>query len=79
MDLMIRLKELQRRMDHVLGQPKMSDRDRVRNTITARLTRVEDQVIHINIKIDDCLNLLKTICNIKNEIEVIKNDDNKNI
>lgn len=34
MDLMIRLKELQRRMDQTLGAPKMSDRDRAKSTIS---------------------------------------------
>lgn len=59
MDLMIRLKELQRRMDQVLGQPKMNDRDRTKFTVQARLHRLEDQMLNVNQKIDDCLSLLK--------------------
>ena len=63
MDLMIRLKELQRRIDQTIGPPsRLSDRDRMRHTVSARLTRVEDQINLINIKIDDCLILLKKFC-----------------
>ena len=62
MDLMIRLKELQRRMDQTIGPPSRSnDRERIRNTISARLTRVEDQLHQINVKIEDCLILIKAI------------------
>ena len=61
MDLMIRLKELQRRLDQTIGPPsRLSDRDRMRNTVCARLTRVEDQINQLGLKVDDCLKLLKS-------------------
>jgi hypothetical protein len=63
MDLMIRLKELQRRMDQSIGPPsRLSDRDRMRHTVSARLTRIEEQISQINIKVDDCLIILKKYC-----------------
>jgi len=58
MDLMIRIKELQRRMDQVLGQPKKTDRDRTKYTVTARLQRLEDQISHIEEKINKTLEIL---------------------
>lgn len=82
MDLMIRLKELQRRMDQVLGQPRMNDRDRARYTISARLSRLEEQVIQINDKLGECLNILKYPITIemqnKREIDFKLEDNNKN-
>jgi hypothetical protein len=61
MDLMVRLKELQRRMDQILGVPKMSDRERAKFTINARLSRVEEQTILINSKLDDCIVMLRSL------------------
>jgi hypothetical protein len=62
MDLMIRLKEFQRRMDQVLGQPKTSDRDnRARYTINARIGRIEDHINCLNDKIEDCVSMLQKL------------------
>jgi hypothetical protein len=70
MDLMIRLKEFQRRMDQVLGQPKTSDRDnRARYTINARIARIEDHITGLNEKIDECVSMLQ---------KLIENSENKN-
>lgn len=58
---MIRLKELQRRMDQILGVPKMSDRDRAKFTINARLSRLEEQMGNVDQKLDECLILLRSL------------------
>jgi len=45
---MLRIKELQRRLDNTLGKPgngaPMSERERQRTCVLSRLTRVEDKV-----------------------------------
>lgn len=68
MDLMIRLKELQRRMDTIIGAPKMNDRDRAKFTVNARLSRLEEQVSSVNLKLDDCLTMLQVLSDIKNQL-----------
>lgn len=70
MDLMIRLKELQRRMDQILGVPKMNDRERAKFTITARLSRLEEQVNLMNNKLEDCVSMLKMLPDIKCQLEI---------
>jgi hypothetical protein len=65
MDLMIRLKELQRRMDQILGVPKMNERDRAKHTINARLTRLEDQISCVVLKLDECLTLIRSMADNK--------------
>ena len=67
---MIRLKELQRRFDQILGVPKMNERERAKHTIHARLVRLEDQVIQVNNKLDDCLSLLRMLPDIRNQIDM---------
>lgn len=74
MDLMIRLKELQRRMDQILGVPKMNDRDRAKFTINARLSRLEEQVGSVDLKLDQCLDLLRSFPNSQNSITNEKNN-----
>ncbi|CAF0820217.1 unnamed protein product, partial [Brachionus calyciflorus] len=69
MDLMIRLKELQRRMDQILGVPKLNDRDRAKYTVNARLSRLEDQVNNVNYKLDECLDLLKSLPYMQNNLD----------
>lgn len=68
MDLMVRLKELQRRMDQIIGVPKMNDRDRAKFTINARLSRLEEQVGNVDLKLDECLMLLRSLPNSQNSI-----------
>lgn len=57
-DLMVRLKELQRRIDQMVGMPKGTERERIKNTVNARLTRLEEQIGLVNSKLDDCLTFL---------------------
>jgi hypothetical protein len=72
MDLMIRLKELQRRMDQILGVPKMNIevKERCKYTVSARLNRLEDQVILSNGKLDECIHMLKMFTEIKTQLEI---------
>ncbi|RNA21314.1 potassium voltage-gated channel subfamily KQT member 1-like isoform X1 [Brachionus plicatilis] len=72
MDLMIRLKELQRRMDQILGVPKMNDRDRAKFTINARLSRLEEQMSNVDQKLDECLILLRSLPNLQNSVITAK-------
>ena len=58
-DLMVRLKELQRRIDQMVGMPKGTERERSKNTLNARLLRLEEQVNIVNNKLDNVLNYLK--------------------
>ena len=71
MDLMIRLKELQRRMDQILGLPKMNVevRERCKYTVSARLSRLEEQMSMLDHKLDDCINMLRMLPDIKTQIE----------
>jgi len=67
-DLLIRLKELQRRMDQVLGVPRTNDRERAKYTINARLTRLEEQVNTVHSKLDDCISMLRMLPEVKNAV-----------
>ena len=71
MDIMIRLKELHRRIDQILGVPKttISDRDRVKYTVNARLSRIEDHVRLVDSKLDECLAMLRLLPEVKLQIE----------
>jgi hypothetical protein len=61
MDLMVRLKELQRRIDQMIGVPKGTERERIKNTLNARLLRLEDQVGNVHAKLDECLACLRAL------------------
>ena len=67
---MIRLKELQRRIDQILGVPKMNDRERAKFTISARLSRLEEQVNVIHTKMDDCVTMLRMLPDVKSQLEI---------
>ncbi|XP_078272845.1 potassium voltage-gated channel subfamily KQT member 1 isoform X2 [Rhinoraja longicauda] len=61
--MMVRIKELQRRLDHSLGKPAffLSEKglDKGYYTAGARLIRLEDKITKIDQKLDDILILLK--------------------
>uniref|UniRef100_UPI00358EFFA6 potassium voltage-gated channel subfamily KQT member 1-like isoform X2 n=1 Tax=Myxine glutinosa TaxID=7769 RepID=UPI00358EFFA6 len=65
MTMMVRLKELQRRMDQSLGKPALflSDKgqDRGRYSLGARLIRVEDKVSRLDEKLDAIMSVLETL------------------
>ncbi|XP_041075149.1 potassium voltage-gated channel subfamily KQT member 1-like isoform X4 [Polyodon spathula] len=69
LNLMVRIKELQRRLDQSLGKPSLfqsaseKSKDRGTNTIGSRLNRVEDKIMHMDQKLNhiaDVLNCLAT-------------------
>ncbi|XP_070182997.1 potassium voltage-gated channel subfamily KQT member 1-like, partial [Littorina saxatilis] len=63
LNMMVRIKELQRRLDQTLGKPAYqgNTRDRERTTLCARVARVESQVSKMDVKLDQALILLNMI------------------
>ncbi|XP_072915527.1 potassium voltage-gated channel subfamily KQT member 1-like [Hemitrygon akajei] len=63
LNMMVRIKELQRRLDHSLGKPAffLSEKglDKGYYTAGARLIRLEDKITKIDQKLDDILIMLK--------------------
>ncbi|KAM8819944.1 potassium voltage-gated channel subfamily KQT member 1-like [Eudromia elegans] len=64
LNMMVRIKELQRRLDHSLGKPGLflpeKGVDKGYYTVGARLIRLEDKVVQMDRKLDDILNALQT-------------------
>ncbi|XP_069048175.1 potassium voltage-gated channel subfamily KQT member 1 [Lepisosteus oculatus] len=62
LNMMVRIKELQRRLDHSLGKPGMflSEKglDKGYYTVGARLIRLEDKVTQMDQKVEDILKIL---------------------
>ncbi|XP_051885235.1 potassium voltage-gated channel subfamily KQT member 1 [Pristis pectinata] len=64
LNLMVRIKELQRRLDQSLGKPTMflsvseKSQDRGKNTIGARLNRVEEKVVDMDQKLNTITDML---------------------
>ncbi|XP_069752723.1 potassium voltage-gated channel subfamily KQT member 1 isoform X2 [Narcine bancroftii] len=64
LNLMVRIKELQRRLDQSLGKPTMfqsvseKSQDRGKNTIGARLNRVEEKVLDMDQKLNTITDML---------------------
>ncbi|XP_034272787.1 potassium voltage-gated channel subfamily KQT member 1 isoform X1 [Pantherophis guttatus] len=64
LNLMVRIKELQRRLDQSIGKPSLfislseKNKDRGTNTVGARLNRVEDKVVQIDQKLNHITDLL---------------------
>ncbi|KAK3597281.1 hypothetical protein CHS0354_010909 [Potamilus streckersoni] len=65
LNMMVRIKELQRRLDQTLGKPatlySKNYRERDRMTISARVVRVENQINRIDQKLDQVLAVLNTL------------------
>nr|XP_009676993.1 PREDICTED: potassium voltage-gated channel subfamily KQT member 1-like isoform X2 [Struthio camelus australis] len=63
LNMMVRIKELQRRLDHSLGKPGLflpeKGVDKGYYTVGARLIRLEDKVMQMDQKLDDILNTLQ--------------------
>ncbi|XP_033004123.1 potassium voltage-gated channel subfamily KQT member 1-like isoform X2 [Lacerta agilis] len=63
LNMMVRIKELQRRLDHSLGKPGLflpeKGVDKGYYTVGARLIRLEDKVTQIDQKLNDILNALE--------------------
>ncbi|XP_041131209.1 potassium voltage-gated channel subfamily KQT member 1-like isoform X3 [Polyodon spathula] len=65
--LMVRIKELQRRLDQSLGKPSLfqsaseKSKDRGTNTIGSRLNRVEDKITHMDQKLNHIADVLNCL------------------
>ncbi|XP_035406586.1 potassium voltage-gated channel subfamily KQT member 1-like [Cygnus atratus] len=63
LNMMVRIKELQRRLDHSLGKPGLflpeKGIDKGYYTVGARLIRLEDKVMQMDQKLDDILTMLQ--------------------
>ncbi|XP_074663166.1 potassium voltage-gated channel subfamily KQT member 1-like isoform X2 [Tubulanus polymorphus] len=79
LNMMVRIKELQRRLDQTLGKPgtwfASIDRDKQKMTIGARLARVENQVNKLDQKMDQALFLLNTIIKSKGGVNETSKED----
>ncbi|XP_051545269.1 potassium voltage-gated channel subfamily KQT member 1 [Myxocyprinus asiaticus] len=62
LNMMVRIKELQRRLDHTLGKPGMflpeKGVDKDYYTVGARLIRLEDKVLQMDVKLENVLKIL---------------------
>nr|XP_055048871.1 potassium voltage-gated channel subfamily KQT member 1 isoform X3 [Misgurnus anguillicaudatus] len=62
LNMMVRIKELQRRLDHTLGKPGMflpeKGVDKEYHTVGARLIRLEDKVLQMDVKLENILKIL---------------------
>uniref|UniRef100_A0ABM5F8P6 Potassium voltage-gated channel subfamily KQT member 1 n=1 Tax=Pogona vitticeps TaxID=103695 RepID=A0ABM5F8P6_9SAUR len=71
LNLMVRIKELQRRLDQSIGKPSLfisvseKNKDRGTNTIGARLNRVEDKVIQMDQKLNRITDLLHQVVSVQ--------------
>ncbi|XP_042301204.1 potassium voltage-gated channel subfamily KQT member 1 [Sceloporus undulatus] len=71
LNLMVRIKELQRRLDQSIGKPSLfisvseKNKDRGNNTIGARLNRVEDKVVQMDQKLNLITDLLHHLVSIQ--------------
>ncbi|XP_078076574.1 potassium voltage-gated channel subfamily KQT member 1 [Mustelus asterias] len=67
LNLMVRIKELQRRLDQSLGKPTLflsvseKSQDRGKNTIGARLNRVEEKVVDMDQKLNTITDMLQRL------------------
>ncbi|XP_016086213.1 potassium voltage-gated channel subfamily KQT member 1 [Sinocyclocheilus grahami] len=62
LNMMVRIKELQRRLDNTLGKPGMflpeKGVDKEHYTVGARLIRLEDKVLQMDVKLENVLKIL---------------------
>ncbi|KAJ7344379.1 hypothetical protein JRQ81_000329 [Phrynocephalus forsythii] len=71
LNLMVRIKELQRRLDQSIGKPSLfisvseKNKDRGTNTIGARLNRVEDKVVQMDQKLNRISDLLHQLVSLQ--------------
>ncbi|XP_038049725.1 potassium voltage-gated channel subfamily KQT member 1-like [Patiria miniata] len=62
MNMMVRIKELQRRLDQTVGKPgAYLTIDKRKQTILARMSMMENQMYVMDSKLDGCLKLLSTV------------------
>ncbi|XP_041364679.1 potassium voltage-gated channel subfamily KQT member 1-like [Gigantopelta aegis] len=65
LNMMVRIKELQRRLDQTLGKPNTlyssQSRDKEKLTVSARVVRMENEILSLDQKIDQVIYLLNTL------------------
>ncbi|XP_033629266.1 potassium voltage-gated channel subfamily KQT member 1-like [Asterias rubens] len=62
MNMMVRIKELQRRLDHTVGKPgAYLTIDKRKHTILARMSIMENQMYVMDSKLDGCMRILNTL------------------
>lgn len=63
LNMMVRIKELQRRLDQTIGKPYYhgGNKDRQRSTLCARIAHIEQQMDRLDTKMDKMLNLLQEV------------------
>merc|ERR1719154_388040 len=68
LNLMQRIKELQRRLDYTLGKPTSFHKKGQRKpmNLASRLSRIENQNLRVNEKIEDIFKVLSIIANQEN-------------
>ncbi|CAC5413814.1 KCNQ1 [Mytilus coruscus] len=78
LNMMVRIKELQRRLDQTLGKPGVlysNGKDRERVTLSARIVRMENQMQKMDTKIDQVIFLLNSLLKSKSVNENSVEDD----
>ncbi|VDH89335.1 Hypothetical predicted protein, partial [Mytilus galloprovincialis] len=63
LNMMVRIKELQRRLDQTIGKPFYhgGSKDRQRSTLCSRVAHIEQQIDRLDTKMDKVLNLLSEV------------------
>ncbi|XP_052710709.1 potassium voltage-gated channel subfamily KQT member 1-like isoform X2 [Crassostrea angulata] len=80
LNMMVRIKELQRRLDQTLGKPSTLyasgyHKDREKQTISARIVRCENQLNKMDQKLDQVLFMVNSILKSKNVNESAQEDE----
>ncbi|XP_071943159.1 potassium voltage-gated channel subfamily KQT member 1-like isoform X2 [Antedon mediterranea] len=61
LNMTVRLKELQRRMDQSLGRMPYAKGDKTKNTISGRILAVEEKVNEVDLKLEKCVKLMNKV------------------
>ncbi|XP_064612564.1 potassium voltage-gated channel subfamily KQT member 1-like [Liolophura sinensis] len=77
LNMMVRIKELQRRLDQTIGKPVYygNNRDKEKVTLSTRVARMEGQINKLDRKLDQCLVLLTVL--VKSTESKHKDDEDK--
>ncbi|CAF0875816.1 unnamed protein product [Rotaria sordida] len=79
-NMMMRIKELQRKIEHTIGkQPPLSNEDRSKLTVLARMQRVECSIIDMKQTMESIYISLKNIDDKINQLSINNNNNNNNI
>ncbi|XP_033101376.1 potassium voltage-gated channel subfamily KQT member 1-like isoform X2 [Anneissia japonica] len=69
LNMTVRIKELQRRVDQSLGRMPYAKGDKTKNTISGRILAIEDRVNEVDVKLEQCVSLLQAVLNTLQEQE----------